>query len=401
MAPKEYQSIYNISQPRPPCHDAFPQFTRLPGELRLQIWRESLKRNRLIRVDLALPKPDADADIRYSHRTDCGKAITGGRYHATIPGYHIYSKLLRVSAEARYEALLFYRIHIPCYIRDPWGKTRKASILYLNPEYDFLHLETRFPAKDTVVDYMFDIKAYDPLGVGLRNLAIDQNTIQSSGWVALKPEHLDLPARTAYLETLSQLREVFWVNITSFARRNAGPLSPIRGLGVRFNDGFPIMTREPVFDRLRADPRPIDENLEKVIIATPDPREIMKSWHRLLANAAIHRDHANSIQYRYLLAQTPTEGDAVFGSEDAARFLEKENKQWKAMLETVSGFRKNKPPYSWSPGEVDAAFGFWLFPVDADDRAPLGLTEDDPLKWNQVLQLSNCWPELGLSEMPQ
>ncbi|KAK8044782.1 hypothetical protein PG993_004806 [Apiospora rasikravindrae] len=398
MGPKAYQSIYNTSYPKPPSHDAFPKFTRLPRELRVLIWRESLQRNRLVKVEL-VRKHDADNNIRYAHKNNLGKVVTGGQYHATTPGYRIYSKLLRVSAEARYEALRFYRIHIPCHIRDPWGKTSKESILYLSPDYDFLHLETRCRAKDTVVDYLFDLKAYDPLGIGLYNIAVSKNTLRSSHWFELEPEHLDPPARKAYLETLSQLREVFLVNITTCARSNAGPLSSIRGAGVRFNDGFPIMTQEPAFARLLPDPRPIQRNLKKVIIATPDPREIINSWRRLLANAGI-RHRLNQVQYRYLLAQRPIrEGDAVFGAEDAERYLAKENQQWKAALETVSGFRKKKPPYTWSPGKVDAAFGFWLFPVDSDGKAPLGLAEQDPLCWNRILDLSDYPPELGLSEM--
>lgn len=399
MAPTVHQSIYNTSCPRPQCQDGIPQFARLPTELRVQIWRELLRRNRLIRIDLAPTKPGADTPARYSRKNSLGRAVSGGSYQATTPGYHIHSKLLRVSVEARYEALRFYRIHIPCYIQDPWGKTRTESILYLNPEYDFLHLETKDPAANTVVDYMFDLKAYDPLGDGLRNLAVSQTTLHSSGWLQLLPEHLDPPARAAYLQTLSQLREVFWVTVTSFARLNAGPLSPIRGVGVRFSEGFPIMTREPVFDRLRTDPRPIDRDLEKVIIATPDPRETIDPWHQLLENAGVlHRP--GQVQYRYLLAQRPiADGDAVFGQGDAERYLEKESKQWKAALATVSGFRKDKAPYTWPPREVDAAFGFWLFPVDSDDKAPLGLTKDDPLKWHQVLNLSNHWPELALSDM--
>ncbi|KAK8052729.1 hypothetical protein PG996_012030 [Apiospora saccharicola] len=213
---------------------------------------------------------------------------------------------------------------------------------------------------------MFDLKAYDPLGIGLRNLAISRDALHSSGWLKLLPEHLDPPVRTAYLEILFLLREV-----------------PVRGVGVRFSDGFPIMTREPVFDRLRTDPGPINRDLEKVIIATPDPRETMNPGHELLANAG----------------RPIADGDAVFGHADAERYLEKESKQWKAALATVSGFHKDKVPYTRSPGEVDAAFGFWLFPVDSDDKAPLGLTEDDPLQWHRVLDLSNHWPELAHSDM--
>ncbi|KAK7943796.1 uncharacterized protein PG986_012909 [Apiospora aurea] len=100
------------------------------------------------------------------------------------------------------------------------------------------------------------------------------------------------------------------------------------------------MTKEPAFDRLRNDPRPIEGHLEKVIIATPDPREIVSAWRRVLANAGIgHR--LNQVQYRYLLAQRPiAEGDAVFGAEDAEKYLKKENERWRAALGTVSGFRK-------------------------------------------------------------
>lgn len=241
---------------------------------------------------------------------------------------------------------------------------------------------------------MFDLKAYDLLDIGLCNLSINQQTLHSSRWAELMPESLDRPARAAYLDTLSQLREVFWITITSLARGHG----PIRGAGVCLNEAVPIMTREPVFDRLRSDPRPIEAHIEKVPISTSDPREMIGMWRQLIANANISYI-TRPVRYRYLLTsgydQAP--GD-ICRLGEAERYLEEERSGWRTSLERLALFGRELPHYDWW-GKVDAAFGFWLFPVDVDDRAPFGLAEDDPLRSGQVLSLSGNWPELGLSGM--
>ncbi|KAK8014250.1 hypothetical protein PG990_007546 [Apiospora arundinis] len=405
MASKSFQSIHNLSYHVRPGPDEFPQFRCLPKELRLQIWRQALRRNRFIRIELEPLTPAGEPPNQHFTENHLGKLVTEGSYYVRASGYHLYSDLLRVNIEARHEALRFYRIRFPYYVQDPqFGQP--ASVLYLNPEYDFVHLIAERWEKETPASFMHDLIAYDPLGIGLQNLAVDYQTMSRSEWADLDPQDMDTAVRTAYQQTLSQLREVFFVGLTNVARANPGFLRPEENQGkgvVHFSESFPIMSREPVFDRLcPRDPRPIGGDLAKVIIGPRDPREIMALWRQILDNSGIHNEdedgcdedddhHAKpqevAVRYSYLLAQRPIqEADAVFGPEDAERFLEKEGKRWENTLKTLNR-------------EIDAAFGFWLFPIDLDESRPLTLAEDQPWNGDRVLDLSDHWPELALSEM--
>ena len=83
----------------------FTNFQSLPKELRLKIWRHSMQRERIIKVSFENNPPTANTT-----EFD-GKTV---QHSAIVDGYKILSKLLCVSQEARYEALSFYRVHIPC-----------------------------------------------------------------------------------------------------------------------------------------------------------------------------------------------------------------------------------------------------------------------------------------------
>ncbi|KAM0809647.1 hypothetical protein AB5N19_09993 [Seiridium cardinale] len=158
------------------------------------------------------------------------------------------------------------------------------------------------------------------------------------------------------------------------------------------------MSREPVFERIRSDPRPIAEEIKRVIIATKDPRETILPWRRILANAGVQ--HTRDVQYRFLLSNRKA-GESrndVFGRDDAERLLEDESRRWRMNLERLASYSK-RPARKILPGPTEAAFGFWLFPVDADDEAPLGLSDDIPIKSLSILDLSAYWPELGLSKL--
>ncbi|KAK6063977.1 hypothetical protein SCUP234_13201 [Seiridium cupressi] len=158
------------------------------------------------------------------------------------------------------------------------------------------------------------------------------------------------------------------------------------------------MSREPVFERIRSDPRPIAEEIKRVIIATKDPRETILPWRRILANAGVQ--HTRDVQYRFLLSngKAGESRNNVFGRDDAERLLEDESRRWRMNLERLASY-SNRPARKIPPGPTEAAFGFWLFPVDADDEAPLGLSDNIPIKSLSILDLSAYWPELGLSEL--
>ena len=158
----------------------FPHFSRLPVEIRSAIWKCSLQRHRLIGITV-VDETEDDDDYKpppYTARNSLGNIISGQRYRLSITTTHCLTPLFWVNGLARQAALEFYRVHIS-YDFNAYGE---RLCLYLNPELDILHLRPE-GAPEILVDFVHDVKAYDPLGLGILNMAIGTG----------KPRSLSLP----------------------------------------------------------------------------------------------------------------------------------------------------------------------------------------------------------------
>ncbi|OIW30034.1 hypothetical protein CONLIGDRAFT_680825 [Coniochaeta ligniaria NRRL 30616] len=182
----------------------FERFPLLPAELRLHIWSMALQRQRLIRLNVVarIPSPAAAAQ----------------GYSVYADGCKLYSKLMRVNCESRQAALAFYRIPLPCtFSMVPRSRASRArpptETLYLNPDFDCLEINATDPIQETFVKFLRDLKTvYDPLHVGLLNLAVGMYTLCL--WDTRRrpePIEIDDDDRVAFTATLAQLREVFFV----------------------------------------------------------------------------------------------------------------------------------------------------------------------------------------------
>ncbi len=179
MASRSPAQIYTSSANTHGEESEFPFFALLPTELRLKIWRHALQRQRIVKIGLT-PITTELANV-------VGTPAHGERYCAIIYGYHVLSKLLLVSSEARAEALRFYRVHFPCAFSAEtrnWETQTEAMALallhpgtfYFNPEHDILHLVPGGHLQETLVDFFHHLKAtYDPRHVGALDLAIVVN----------------------------------------------------------------------------------------------------------------------------------------------------------------------------------------------------------------------------------
>lgn len=171
MTSPTHQAVDSMSHPGDLSPDAeFPQFSRFPVEIRLEIWRHPLKRYRKIRVycDLCLSDLENPAGE---------KGSDGLYYQYLLSGTtHLYSNLLSVNREARFEALRFYRYHMPRLREakmDADGPMK--AVIYLNPEYDALCF---VPWGHRAYEIFFEqIKEYDRRNVGdLETPALDTST---------------------------------------------------------------------------------------------------------------------------------------------------------------------------------------------------------------------------------
>ncbi|KAF2176952.1 hypothetical protein K469DRAFT_721140 [Zopfia rhizophila CBS 207.26] len=396
MAVPQHLQIINPSY----RHDEgvlFGQFQMLTTELRLCIWECAVQQQRLLEVEIEPPSDPGDAPP-YSTTNALNKLISGHNYTATVRGFQAHSKLLRVNSESRKVALRFYRVHIPCYLRmsgERYGPRFKATF-YFNPEYDFMHVTAHQPVEHTFVDFLHDLKAYDPQDVGLLNLALDSSGMNNLYSLANVSE---APARATFVDSLSCLQQIIWVAQSHTGRAIMGPLSDFRSAGVRFNHSMPIKAIKPSFNLLRHDPRPVGPELRYVLTACADPREMRVLWQKLLERWKIRQ--AQPTRERVLFAYEPLSYQAqIYDIKTANKFLKEEEVGWlRGQQERhwlVMKFAGKVPVEG--PEELAKAtrpaIGFWLFPAGA-----FGNLEGTILRRKMVFDMTGYWPELALSHL--
>ncbi|KAK1750329.1 hypothetical protein QBC47DRAFT_418109 [Echria macrotheca] len=325
---------------------SFHLFPALPPEMRLRIWEASVVRRRLLEIVVAQSLSEAGngqekpSQTRYSTTNALGNVMSGGRYVATVHhGRFLHSKLLRVNREARRVALRFYRVHMPCWLlrgqsRMPFYPNPEAEngMLYLNPEYDIVHIQIRNRPAHMVVDFMHDVRAHDPRGIGILHLAMDSNTMRALHFALFHDDHsvdsnntkdwLVLqnpadPARLSLVETVSHLRSVVWMAHSYFGRAVMGPLEDFRGVGVRFVHSIPVRADTATFElfdsKSGGDPRPpthVKPDLQWVMTAARDPREMRLQWRSMLQRLGL----------RSLTSATASAPTQMFGVEEKVLF---------------------------------------------------------------------------------
>lgn len=374
---------------------AFQFFPLLPKELRLQIWEDVVPQERMIRISLQPHEGRrydlAAAEPRYLRRNHLKNPISGERYRAVVYGRYINSKFLRVNSEARNVALGFYRVHFPVYMTGPTHTQR--STLYFNPEHDFLHIWADAPVKETLVDFLWDLKAYDPKSVGLRKLGIDLDGFCANDLQYLRKSDLLLVRqRNVLVETLAHLSDVWFINMQAASRA----LKPQRMLGHtprrHFINGGPVLRDMPTFQRLGADQRNgLDKELQDVYMGEVDPREILFRWRRLLRTWGIDYE-SGQVDYRLFIGNIPLtlptrQSMTVGKAKQAMQSL------------TLKDDEAKSPRQDLDSETRTAVTGFWLFPLGAIGELGEGeKLADMNFLPRRVLDLRSYRPELVLSK---
>lgn len=316
------------------------------------------------------------------------------------------SKLLRVSSEAREVALRFYRVRIPCRLASAPEDVSERNFhhgirpgtLYFNPEYDFLQVNIASEVGDCLVEFLHYLKTvYDPIGVGLLNLAADLNNIGS--FKESDMEDIESPSKESFLATINQLQEVFILHKLAVGRRNTGLLGGMTVNDVFFNGSLPIMPLHPHFERLGTDPRPIKQDLARVYLGNSSPPEALDRWRIALMQWGLDPDQSQA-KVSYLVAFSQGGGeDAVYDRETATRWLQKEYEMWEEEL--MRRLLVKEPEVL--ENVVTPALGFWLFPADTFHPPPTNEedTQTDASTFRICVpqDLSAHWPILALSSL--
>ncbi|KAF4450071.1 acyl- oxidase [Fusarium austroafricanum] len=408
MSSKNHLKIFtHDSSPPGPKPTSFPKFASLPTEIRLNIWKWTLRHQRIIQIRLHMHL------VLHVNRAENGLPVppiypgeNDPSYYPVVQGQQVLSKLLRVNKESRMVALSFYRVHLPCWLTR--GASKKdlwvPGTVYYNPEYDFLHIQ-----QDTMhfVDFVYKLKTdHDPRHIGLRNLALCSN-MMGTGLHGIQPSRISPPTMKAFREVLAGLHEVWFVNIQTLVRQLCGRETGWPIMEETFFDrSFPIAAMSLRFDRIGQDPRPISNDLRG--LHTINPYYQYESWLRALDKLGVKR---TGIQYRFLLAFTPgNEDDDIYNYEDATKWLKKEDDIWTGKYKSdgpFSSLNLTETPASELPRfrdedlnkAVRPAIGFWLFPVDAfcKDSSSTGSHPSHPRITG--LDIAEHWPELAVSRI--
>ncbi|KKY33268.1 putative pectinesterase precursor [Diaporthe ampelina] len=299
-APVRSVPLLNSTLQPVPEDRTFTLFSSLPKELRLQIWEEATPRKRLVHVNIT-PRRNSDgedeAPVRYLEKNHLGNPISGSGYYLDVEDGLLDHPLLSVNREARQVVLDFYRIHIPA----SWVGNRPlypGRELHINPEHDVLEIIAAEPVKRTLIDFLWDLKAYDPKGVGLLKLATTMTEFCLNDLQYLKRSDLLLiRQRQALVDTLSQLQEVWFINNNlhnSLRKRSVADGSDtIAPFGIRMS-GYECVGPEPREGAAA--------ELERVYMGSIDPRELIWRWKRLLRTWEVHHP-PGQVRYRVIVAR--------------------------------------------------------------------------------------------------
>ena len=414
----------------------FTGFQDLPKELRLEIWRYALQRQRFIHIRIFADKA-ASAEIQ-----NIACAAERNLDILVMNGTRWQSKLHRVNKESRAEALKFYRIHLPCkYQMVHEGRNRdfcspyklNDGVVHINPEWDVLWISRTYGATKALIPFLHQLKAvYDPRRVGLLNLAFEGSDLILCDFERSEYDHV---MWSSFVETLLQLREIWIVSITKVGRQvnnaldayNFGTPAPV------FNRSVPIMSTPVTFERLPRDPRPIGADLEYVIEVGGQRRwmeewlQLLRQWTPLPPASATPipptQKRAAGPTYRILHAFNPSgtpREDFINSRSHATTWLQQTEDQWDGIV----GINNDVETSTWPVGRktwrvdwhedldqaVRPAFGCWLFPLEAigrladgdgdGDRRFLVPEEDQTGRRDQVMDMRAHWPELLVSCLP-
>jgi hypothetical protein len=397
-------SIFQPQHPTSPKSTSahFTLFPLLPAELRIEIWRTSLQRQRILKVRLRGCEHGQD----HSHHER-----STPRYEVVADGYGVMTKLLRINKESRDVALGFYRVRVPvkftsgeCYSRVD-GDTGMGT-LHFNPIYDFLHIKPDDSTYDPrhIIDFLHDLRyRYDPLRhEGLRNICLDTEGLDSL--TGLDMSCIAAEKRQSIQQVIETIDEIFFACVQRTGRMVLGIWSGAQEDEYSFNRAFPITGARLTFDRLAKDPREgIKTSLRRVYL-TDDPSGMIRSWDKLLDMFEVDKMARRRARRRVLVTFSPADGEhEACDLESAKRWLKDEGELWDGLMKEMST-QQDAPRLEVDGGnnsgsDFESAFGFWLFGTEpfVSDGEEEEKQQGDP--GNGFVDLSKHVPELGLLEL--
>lgn len=397
---REPYAIFNdafADKPRAGDADTFPFFSRLPVELRRQVWAHCMSQRRFIRIQLDNERREQFPPL-YTTENELGNIISGCPYRVKAFTTREWSPttLIRVNHEARDVFRSVYRVRLPLPVK---GGDRTVKSLYINPENDIIWAGWRnhTPAEPVFTSLLHDLVAYDPKGVGVVHLAVGGPDMNDTGLLErVDPDRLPAPARESITKIVSSSLQTLYALIVPYSGRNTIGVMSYPFAQFHRNRSIPILPNTQSCTFLERDPRPIEADLTHVAVET-DPRRFIFHWNRFKARFGVTR----RIETRYILGSAGVLPRMVDDRDGFTEMLDKEDEHWESYLSMVNkpvwGDRMSEQEYIAQRTTLPQAVGFWIFPEEA-----LGEVPEDQIHWEPKMMkdLSKFHPGICVFNLP-
>lgn len=382
----------------------FPLFSRLPAEVRTQIWNEAIPTHRFIRVLLDNDFTEQFPEL-YTAKNALRNTISGCPYQmkAAKSGEWSPDILLKVNREANSVFRSHYRLRLPLPVKGGDGSVKS---LYIHPETDIVWLATQQNTRTDplLISFLHDLVAYDPNGVGIRHLALGGTHPNDISTLAnLEPSRLPLPARHSLKKLVSSSLQSFYAVVDATEGRTTIGVMSSPQADFHHNRSIPVVPRTTCYTRLERDPRAIEADLTHVS-AGLDPRRTMYLWNRFKANFGAAERHIDTRYLLSLVLKSP-----MAGREDFVQYMQREDDTWAEWTARLSqpiwGERMTKEEYEAQRTTLPQAAGFWSFPEEAFGDFPNVSSQefaDDGTNWQikMIKDLSEHHPEVWVFNLP-
>ncbi|KAI1366306.1 hypothetical protein F5Y08DRAFT_337890 [Xylaria arbuscula] len=229
---------------------------------------------------------------------------------------------------------------------------------------DFLQISTEsFPSRESgliFVKFVHHLKhVHDRKRVGLRNLAIDMETVAGpnldGGIYAINPKSIPRHELSDYIETMAQLREVFFVHyvtVNCFDWQRPYLWNSV------IDHALPVAPMALHFTRLPHDPRRILQALKDIpVMSHPMLSPFVWSNYSMYG---IADNYEWRPRYSVLIASQPRR--RIYNARQGREWLEDHSLRWGECLPLFNRYWRNRTE------TLDPVFGFWLFDLHAFDN---------------------------------
>lgn len=362
---------------------AFPQFTRLPVELRCLIWKLAISAPRLIRIEVvdddAHPDPDSQWHIYYKSTNELGNIVSSYPYYVNIlpSSEPACASICGVCHESQEIFHQIYRIRMPIKVDVLGIDAEGTRYLHISPQTNIIWLQTCFVFQTnlTMLSFLHDIMAYDPRGIGITQLGLHNDIYHPLE--DLEADGLPLPLQTSLTKMFSTSLETFY-SIIKFdvgAHVAVSRVKSTKALVPHYHP-IPVLPNTQMYRRLESDPRDIQQYLQDFQIVN-GIQKYPYIFNRFKASCKVTRD----IPMRYVLFCELDPNTDMSSRNTFVKVIQDKYEECCYLIEDPSYEKSHSqvPVVETEPVTAPLVAGMWNIPAEA-----FGEIRSTDLDWNYL-----------------